>query len=95
MNAPDPRQVRRAALEISRDDFFWFVWRVFDTLHHGPNDRFEPAWHVQAMCNELNDVCTGQNKRLVINIPPRCLKSVTVTVAVANVAYILGHRSLV
>jgi hypothetical protein len=30
-----------------------------------------------------------KNKRLVINIPPRCLKSVTV--AVAYVAYLLGH----
>ncbi|RYH06264.1 phage terminase large subunit [Tropicimonas sp. IMCC6043] len=90
MKTPDPQQVRLAALQISRDNFFSFVWRVFDTLHNGPNDRFEPAWHVQAMCHELDTVRTGENKRLVINIPPRCLKSVTV--AVAYVAYILGHH---
>ncbi|MFD0979940.1 phage terminase large subunit [Tropicimonas aquimaris] len=90
MTAPDPHQVRLAALQRSRKSFFLFVWRVFDTLHKGANDRFEPAWHVQAMCHELDNVRIGENKRLVINIPPRCLKSVTV--AVAYVAFILGHN---
>lgn len=89
MTCPDPKMVRQAALQVSRDNFFPFVWRVFDTLHHGPGDRFEPAWHVQAMCHELDNVRIGENKRLVINIPPRCLKSVTV--AVAYVAFLLGH----
>ncbi len=90
MTAPDPRMVRQAAINLCRDNFFPFVWKVFDTLHHGPNGTFEPAWHVRAMSHALDEVRSGENKRLVINIPPRCLKSVTV--AVSYVAFLLGHH---
>lgn len=91
MTTHDPRMVLRASQEVSRTHFFPFVWKTFDTLHSGSNDRFEPVWHVRAMCYELDNVRVGENKRLVINIPPRCLKSVTV--AVAYVAFLLGHFS--
>ncbi|WP_170404267.1 phage terminase large subunit [Ruegeria arenilitoris] len=90
MTVPEPRTVRQAAINLCRDNFFPFVWRVFDTLHHGPNGTFEPAWHVRAMCHALDEVRSGEHKRLVINIPPRCLKSVTV--AVSYVAFLLGHH---
>ena len=89
MTAIDPKMVSQASREICRENFFPFVWKVFDTLHQGTEVGFEPAWHVRAMCHELDNVRTGENKRLVINIPPRCLKSVTV--AVAYVAFLLGH----
>ncbi|MEP2530923.1 phage terminase large subunit [Shimia sp.] len=89
MTSLDPQMIRQASREVCRDNFFPFVWRVFDALHHGANDKFEPAWHIRAMCHELDAVRQGDNKRLVINIPPRCLKSVTV--AVAYVAFLLGH----
>ena len=90
MTALDPQTVRQAAIQISRENFFLFVWRVFETLHPHPDDQFEPAWHVRAMCHELDEVKRGAYKRLVITIPPRCLKSITV--AVAYVAYLLGHN---
>ena len=90
MTAIDPQMIRQAAIQISRENFFPFVWRVFETLHPHPDDQFEPAWHVRAMCHELDEVIRGANKRLAITIPPRCLKSVTV--AVAYVAYLLGHN---
>lgn len=89
MMIADPKMFRLGAIQLSRDHFFGFVWRVFETLHPHPDDRFEPAWHVQAMCHELDQVRHGENKRLVVTIPPRCLKSITV--AVAYVAYLLGH----
>ncbi len=89
MKSLDPQMIVQASNEVCRNNFFPFVWKVFGTLHQGSGDRFEPAWHVRAMCHELDNVRTGENKRLVINIPPRCLKSVTV--AVAYVAYLLGH----
>ncbi len=90
MTLLDPRMVARATNEVCRNNFFPFVWKVFETLHQGSNKKFEPDWHVQAMCHELDNVRTGENKRLIINIPPRCLKSVTVAVAYA--AYLLGHN---
>jgi len=89
MTAPDPHLIRSAAMQVSRDDFFAFVWRVFGTLHPHHDDHFDAAWHVRAMCHELDQVRSGDNKRLVITIPPRCLKSITV--AVAYVAFLLGH----
>ncbi|MEE4236050.1 MAG: phage terminase large subunit [Anderseniella sp.] len=90
MPTPDPSMIRQASRDVCRDNFFHFVWRAFATLHQGPDARFVPAWHVRAMCHELDEVRLGKNKRLVINIPPRCLKSVTV--AVAYVAFLLGHN---
>ncbi|MEP0589270.1 MAG: phage terminase large subunit [Roseobacter sp.] len=90
MTSLDPRMIVQASNEVCRNNFFPFVWKVFGALHQGSDDRFEPAWHVRAMCFELDNVRTGENQRLVINIPPRCLKSVTV--AVAYVAFLLGHN---
>jgi predicted phage terminase large subunit-like protein len=90
MTIIDPNLAQRALREVYRDNLFPFVWRAFETLHQGKNDHFEVAWHVCAMCHELDNVRTRENKRLVINIPPRCLKSVTV--AVAYVAFLLGHN---
>lgn len=89
MTKPDPALIRRAALAVCRDDFFAFLWRAFDTLHTGASVKFVPAWHVRAMCHELENLRSGENRRLVITIPPRCLKSVTV--AVAWPAFLLGH----
>ncbi|MEQ8903427.1 MAG: phage terminase large subunit [Roseovarius sp.] len=86
----DPALDREARGAVVRKDLFSFVWKTFATLHQGHKDSFVPAWHVQAMCFELENLLSGENKRLVINIPPRHLKSITV--AVAFVAYVLGHR---
>jgi len=80
----------RTAEALSRKDLFAFVWKVFDTLHTGDSETFTPAWHVRAMCHELEKLQSGGNTRLVINVPPRHLKSITVSVAFA--AFILGHR---
>ena len=90
MTKLDPQMIVQASNEVCRNNFFPFVWKVFGALHQGKNDKFEPAWHVRAMCHELDNVRTGENKRLIINIPPRCLPSVTVAVAYA--AYLLGHN---
>ncbi|SFQ70573.1 phage uncharacterized protein (putative large terminase), C-terminal domain-containing protein [Roseivivax halotolerans] len=90
MTKPDLAIVRQAALDLYQKEFFSFVWRVYGTLHGGADRTFDPAWHVRAMCYELENVRNGENKRLIINIPPRCLKSITV--AVAYVAFLLGHN---
>lgn len=90
MTTVDPRLLQAASRDLCRRHFFPFVWRVFDTLHQGSDARFQPGWHVRAMCHELDKVRMGENTRLVINIPPRCLKSVTV--AVAFTAFLLGHQ---
>jgi hypothetical protein len=70
-----------------RESFDFFVERTFRTLN--PRETFKRNWHVEAMCHGLDEVRRGDNKRLVITVPPRHLKSITVSVAF--VAWAMGH----
>lgn len=73
---------------ILRNDFGSFVAKVFTTVC--PNDTYLPNWHVGAICHELMRISQGENNRLVVNVPPRFLK--TIIVSVAWVAWRLGHE---
>ena len=73
---------------LCRTRFVSFAYKVFNTLM--PNRRLEMNFHIEAMAFELEQVRLGKNKRLIFNIPPRCLKSIVTSVAF--VAYILGHN---
>jgi predicted phage terminase large subunit-like protein len=42
--------------------------------------KFINNWHVGAMCELLEDVTSGKTKRLCINVPPGCMKSLTCSV---------------
>jgi predicted phage terminase large subunit-like protein len=78
----------RDALSMAlRENFGLFVERVFLTLN--PRESFRRNWHVDAMCHGLDEVRRGNNRRLVITVPPRHLKSITVSVAF--VAWAMGH----
>jgi hypothetical protein len=48
-----------------------------------------PNWHVDAIVHQLMRVQAGEVSRLLINQPPRSLKSICVSVA--YVAWLLGH----
>ncbi|MCA1528762.1 phage terminase large subunit [Bradyrhizobium yuanmingense] len=72
---------------ILRADFVSFVYRCF--LHLNPGARFLPNWHIQAIAYQLERVRRGELTRLIINMPPRYLKSITVSVAFS--AFLLGH----
>ncbi len=82
------RDLANTASQLYRRNFFSFVWKVFQELH-GDQAEFIPNWHIQAMCHELEKVRHGRNRRLVITVPPRHLKSITT--AVAFTCFILGH----
>ena len=73
---------------LCRTRFVSFAYKVFNTLM--PNRRLEMNFHIEAMAFELEQVRLGKNKRLIINIPPRSLKSIVTSVAF--VAYVLGHN---
>jgi predicted phage terminase large subunit-like protein len=62
--------------------------KVFETLHPG-QPPLKEAWYLQAICHELMRVWRGEEKRSVILVPPRHLKSITVSVAYS--AWLLGH----
>jgi predicted phage terminase large subunit-like protein len=40
-----------------------------------PGTEFVPGWHVDEICEHLEAVYRGQIRRLLINVPPGCMKS--------------------
>lgn len=50
-----------------------FFSKVFNTLHPGKSLYYD--WHIELIIRYLHEVEKGVIKRLIINIPPRCLKS--------------------
>jgi hypothetical protein len=70
-----------------RNDFRAFVHKVFITL--SPGQAYVPTWHVEAITLQLERVRRGEVRRLIINMPPRSLKSIAASVAFP--AFVLGH----
>jgi len=64
---------------ILRQDFSSFVSKVFHTIN--PSTNYVANWHIDLIADYLEEVRLGKIKRLIINIPPRALKSVCVSVA--------------
>jgi predicted phage terminase large subunit-like protein len=64
-----------------------FLNRAFVQLN--PGIPYLPNAHIDVMADRLQQVLDGKIKRLIINVPPRSLKSLTGSVAFP--AYILGH----
>ena len=79
-----------AILAAARRQYFsLFLMKVFATLHPG-EPPLELAWYLKAICHALTEVHQGNERRLVITVPPRHLKSETASVAF--VAWVLGHN---
>lgn len=76
-----------AAHYCRRHHFGVFARQCFVTLE--PSRRFLPNWHVDHLCYMLTEAVEGRIQRLNINIPPRFLKSVLVSVALP--AWLLGR----
>jgi len=80
----DDRKILNALL---RTNFGAFLHRC--VLHLNPGAIFRNNWHIDAIAYELSQILEGKNNRLIINMPPRHLKSITVSVAFT--AFLLGH----
>jgi predicted phage terminase large subunit-like protein len=65
--------------KFTHDNLKSFVIKTFQTLN--PNIKFEDNWHLDLIIQYLNAICEGRVKRLIINIPPRSLKSTIVSIA--------------
>src|SRR5260370_39390334 len=72
---------------LLRRELRFFVWKSFQTIL--PGTPYLPNWHVDAIVHALMRVQAGDILRLLINQPPRSLKSICVSVA--YVAWLLGH----
>jgi len=71
-----------------RRDLGAFLAKVVLTLK--PGHKYKDNWHVDAMIEALRQVEAGEVKRLTVSLPPRSLK--TTTISIAYVAWILGHK---
>jgi len=72
---------------ILRSDFYGFIERSFYELN--PDTSFKDNWHIEVLAYELEQVRLGETKRLIINVPPRSLKSHCASIAFP--AWVLGH----
>ncbi len=88
---------------MAKHDLRYFLVRVFKELNSGT--EFKDNWHLDYLCYELmrtmplkpnfegtptlNPTPDFPLRRLIINVPPRSLKSILVSVALT--AFILGH----
>lgn len=70
-----------------RGDFSTFLHRSFYDLH--PQTPFFSNWHIEVMAAALEECRQGRCRRLIINLPPRSLKSLLASVAFP--AWLLGH----
>ncbi len=91
MNGPMPPSgiddIRRLLRVVLRSDLTAFVERCFNQVN--PGIAFVPEWYIDAIAHQLERVRRGEIKRLIVNLPPRSLKSIMASVAFP--AFVLGH----
>jgi predicted phage terminase large subunit-like protein len=68
-------------------DFNAFSQFAFGVVR--PGVVLKPNWHLEVMAEKLSQVASGKNRRLIITVPPRNLKSLYSSVALP--AWFLGH----
>jgi predicted phage terminase large subunit-like protein len=73
---------------LLRNDFATFVERAFYELN--PHTDFITGQYIDLLAAALEKCRTGQTKRLIVNLPPRTLKSHAASVAFP--AWLLGHN---
>jgi hypothetical protein len=74
--------------DLLRHDLCAFIHRSF--LELNPQNPFHSGWHIEVIAAKLEEVRRGRCKRLIVNVPPRHLKSHAISIAFP--AWILGHE---
>lgn len=64
---------------LYRSNFAAFMRFAFRELH--PNQPLVDTWHIDVLADTFERVANGEIKRLIINLPPRCLKSHAASIA--------------
>lgn len=73
---------------LLRCDLKSFCQKVFYEV--SPGSPYLDNWHVDVMCDFLERARSGELNRLIINLPPRYMKSIICSVALP--AFLLGHN---
>ena len=64
---------------LLRHDFTTFAGRCFQDLN--PQTSLAMNWHLEVIAAKLTEVREGRIRRLIINLPPRHLKSLLASIA--------------
>ena len=64
--------------QLQRTSLYEFIKKYWEIEKKQPLDE---NWHIKAICDALEKVYTGETKRLIINMPPRSLKTEIVSKA--------------
>ena len=75
MNLPSLEQIETEILSRSLPDFVRAAWPIVE-----PGTPFVDGWHLQAICEHLEAAGRGEIRNLIINIPPRHMKSLLTSV---------------
>jgi len=73
---------------ILRRDLASFTAKVFETVL--PGEQFLENWLIECLAWRLAPAASGKRMRLIVNLPPRSLKSIAASVALP--AWLLGHN---
>lgn len=82
----DPRRLRQTLIRLAREDLGVFVAGAFRQLRDEPYLR---NWHVDAIAHHLMGAVAGDQRRLIITMPPRTMKSFIASVCLP--AWLLGR----
>ena len=85
---PTPDDPHALLLELMRRDFAAFLRKAYPWISGGEAMLWN--WHLDAIAHQLDRVRAGDNRRLLVTLPPRNGKSKTISVA--WVAWMLGKE---
>ena len=71
----NPRLINDELAERSLSEFIKQAWHVLE-----PGQAYSHGWHIDAMAEHLEAVTNGEITRLLINVPPGTMKSLTANV---------------
>lgn len=78
----------RLVQAVLRNNFSTFVAKSFFTV--SPGTKYLHNWHISLIAEKLRQIEDGKITRLIINIPPRYLKSICISVSWS--AWLMGHN---
>lgn len=68
-------ELEKRLAERSLYEFIKQFWHIIE-----PGRSFVGGWHIEALCEHLEAVTRGEVKRLLVNVPPGFMKSLTLNV---------------
>lgn len=88
MSETNPKYQQELLNAICRDELQSFVARCFETLN--PGSKLEPEGFIDYITSLLEPLRAGKQLKLVVNLPPRHLKSTIISIALP--AWLMGHN---